>query len=72
MLPGDSAGIRTQDPRLKRPLLYQLSYAVRLHLCANEAANIYLFHIEAKVGCLNYHFHPGISDPVGDYLQSTP
>jgi hypothetical protein len=24
----DSAGIRTQDPRLKRPLLYQLSYAV--------------------------------------------
>ena len=23
---GEPAGIRTQDPRLKRPLLYQLSY----------------------------------------------
>lgn len=26
----DCAGIRTQDPRLKRPLLYRLSYAVKL------------------------------------------
>ena len=24
----DPAGIRTQDPRLKRPLLYQLSYGI--------------------------------------------
>jgi hypothetical protein len=23
---GESAGTRTQDPRLKRPLLYRLSY----------------------------------------------
>jgi hypothetical protein len=42
----DSAGIRTQDPRLKRPLLYRLSYAIRgLHRCANEVANILLFII---------------------------
>ena len=26
MLDGESAGIRTQDPRLKRAMLYQLSY----------------------------------------------
>jgi hypothetical protein len=25
---GDNAGIRTQDPRLKRAMLYQLSYIV--------------------------------------------
>ncbi len=25
---GDPAGIRTQDPRLKRALLYQLSYRI--------------------------------------------
>ena len=27
---GETAGIRTQDPRLKRPLLYQLSYRLML------------------------------------------
>ncbi len=26
ILDGESAGIRTQDPRLKRAMLYQLSY----------------------------------------------
>ncbi len=25
---GDPAGIRTRDPRLKRPLLYRLSYRI--------------------------------------------
>ncbi len=30
----DPAGIRTQDPRLKRPLLYQLSYGI------NEGAKV--------------------------------
>ncbi len=32
---GDPAGIRTRDPRLKRPLLYQLSYRI-----SNEGAKI--------------------------------
>lgn len=27
---GDPAGIRTRDPRLKRPLLYQLSYRIKI------------------------------------------
>ena len=29
-LGGETAGTRTQDPRLKRPLLYQLSYRPRM------------------------------------------
>ena len=66
MLPGDSAGIRTQDPRLKRPLLYQLSYAVQLHLCAIKAANIYLFHIDVQAGYLNYKFRLASGAPLHD------
>ena len=40
---GGSAGIRTQDPALKRRLLYQLSYRpVRVfHQCAFETLNVY-------------------------------
>lgn len=33
----DQTGARTQDPRLKRALLYQLSYGI---ICQNAGANI--------------------------------
>ena len=39
-LDGEPGGIRTLDPRLKRPLLYQLSY--RLAECATRGGNIRL------------------------------
>ena len=42
---GDSAGIRTQDPRLKRPLLYRLSYAVRIAPLRKLRPQIYYFFI---------------------------
>ena len=32
----DSAGARTQDPRLKRPLLYQLSYRPTINCLAGH------------------------------------
>lgn len=39
---GDPAGARTQDPRLKRALLYQLSYGIKMMrlLAVNAGANI--------------------------------
>jgi hypothetical protein len=40
---GDPAGIRTRDPRLKRPLLYRLSYRI-----SNEGAKIQLYVLSFK------------------------
>src|SRR5690606_30849768 len=41
----DSAGIRTQDPRLKRPLLYRLSYAVASCAIAQMRRKFILFPV---------------------------
>ena len=41
---GELAGIRTQDPRLKRALLYQLSYELSHILVHTQCTNVSLLH----------------------------
>ena len=53
MLDGESAGIRTQDPRLKRAMLYQLSYRLsqtqRRHIVTRGAGREGSYHRHVMV-----------------------
>jgi hypothetical protein len=40
----DRAGIRTQDPRLKRPLLYRLSYSISVSFLRPQRYNQNIFN----------------------------
>ena len=60
---GESAGARTQDPILKRDVLYQLSYALT-QLVLN-LRNILLFRRQSLI----YLFHMGISCRLNILLQ---
>ena len=37
----DLAGARTQDPLLKREMLYQLSYQVKILMCLEQESNLH-------------------------------
>lgn len=72
----DSAGIRTQDPRLKRPLLYRLSYAIGFTLfCALRAQIYYFFILKLRSDChftnfiSLYLFNPHCSNPLARCLR---
>lgn len=56
-LDGESAGARTQDQRLKRAMLYQLSYALKPHIQVSTFLGAILFaptlEMGAKTSVLN-------------------
>ena len=69
-------GARTQNPRLKRPLLYRLSYAIMITLvCALRAQIYYFFILKLRSAChftnfiSVYFFNPHYVNPLARFLR---
>ena len=54
VLKSDPAGIRTQDPNIKSVVLYRLSYWIGPQYFSIAGANIGIFLLVAKKGCIFY------------------